>query len=492
MMSPSRVGGDEALALLFAAVLDDRGHRPIADHQVGRTHTRTLEFLADRELLHGARGQTVRLWPVRGHEAGVSEGLATRLRLLRQRGNHGADALAQRLDLVAQRNAAVATQAFATEARNRGVPARRAARERAHGHGPAQRKVSVMLPGEADTTEDLDAVLGIVDRVLHGDGAGGSSGDGELATVFLGVFTLQIGRSSTRGIPSSGGGELAALQHVRAQVLDRLERPDGPAELLTHLRVRGGRLLGPARDAGALSGSQGDEQIADQIGVEPGQQPLGGHQRAFQGDAGDRPGDVERIDRLDRDALPEINRSPNLAAGPLGANDEEVSPRQPGGQTRVAGEEQPSGSVDRRHRAIKCHGAGELALRQPGEQRVDLLGVIGGKPCCGEHDSRDRRRDERAVSDVASEALHSDREFYDAGTRATNLVTERQPGETELDGTRPPRRTQAHTACRRDVDLSPRGLAHLGALGPARDRFCECYLLFGDRQCHESDCNGTL
>ncbi len=55
------------------------------------------------------------------------------------------------------------------------------------------------------------------------------------------------------------------LEHLRTEVLDRLERPDLLAELLADLGVVDGRLQAPAGDSGGLGGGEGDKGTTDQV-----------------------------------------------------------------------------------------------------------------------------------------------------------------------------------------------------------------------------------
>ena len=78
------------------------------------------------------------------------------------------------------------------------------------------------------------------------DAAAGSAGDA------VGGFVGEQHRRRVHG----GAGQLGAREHVRAQVLDRLERADGPAELRALLGV-GDRALGQHRgDAHLVGGGQ--------------------------------------------------------------------------------------------------------------------------------------------------------------------------------------------------------------------------------------------
>ena len=80
-------------------------------------------------------------------------------------------------------------------------------------------------------------------------------------------------RSATRDrgdVPGRRGHRLRGLQHLGAQVLDRLEAADLLAELLAHLGVLDRRLQAPARHAGGLGGGERDRRPADQSAVRPG------------------------------------------------------------------------------------------------------------------------------------------------------------------------------------------------------------------------------
>ena len=70
----------------------------------------------------------------------------------------------------------------------------------------------------------------------------------------------------TGDVPGSRGHRLGGLQHLGAQVLDRLEGADLLAELLAHLRVLDRRRQAPARDAGRLGGRQRDRRTPEQVG----------------------------------------------------------------------------------------------------------------------------------------------------------------------------------------------------------------------------------
>ena len=91
-----------------------------------------------------------------------------------------------------------------------------------------------MLPREADTAEHLDG--GRADPV---EPVGGERRGDRGRAVALG----DVGRvAGPRRVVRGGATELDRAQHVRAEVLDGLERADRPAELLPLLRVLEGQL----------------------------------------------------------------------------------------------------------------------------------------------------------------------------------------------------------------------------------------------------------
>ena len=128
------------------------------------------------------------------------------------------------------------------------------------GHGALEVEVRVVLPGEADAAEDLDALLGAVRgapraptapamRALRCAGAVGR----RLGALFA---------PRRRRVPGHRGALLDRHQHVGQRVLDRLELPDGPAELDPHLGVLRGRLEAPAGDPRALGRGQREREAA--------------------------------------------------------------------------------------------------------------------------------------------------------------------------------------------------------------------------------------
>jgi hypothetical protein len=92
-------------------------------------------------------------------------------------------------------------------------------------------------------------------------------------------------------------GRLDLQQHVRALVLDRLERSDGPAELHARLPVLHRLLQAGGRAAHLLGGERGDGQIDDPVQVRasvPGRADPNGRGVGERDDT-QRTGDVERV-----------------------------------------------------------------------------------------------------------------------------------------------------------------------------------------------------
>ncbi len=131
-------------------------------------------------------------------------------------------------------------------------------------HRPLQVEVRVVLPGEPDATEDLDALLGAVRGRVERHRAGDAGAEHPLA-VMRGVG-LAPGRCR---VPGHRGTLLDGHQHVGQRVLDGLELADGPAELHAHLGVVGRRLEAPAGQPGALRRGQREGQRADLVTGHP-------------------------------------------------------------------------------------------------------------------------------------------------------------------------------------------------------------------------------
>ncbi len=164
-------------------------------------------------------------------------------------------------------------------------PGPSAAEQQARRGRPLQVEVGVVLPGEADAAEHLDAVLGGAVGGLGGEGAGDRGGEGRLVAPDGGP----------RRVPGCRPGLLEGAQHVGAPVLHPLELTDRSAELLAHERVLGRGGDAPRRHADALGGQEHGGQTPDARGAgrarheavggrpragRPGRWPPGGSGRA--------------------------------------------------------------------------------------------------------------------------------------------------------------------------------------------------------------------
>ena len=141
------------------------GQRPGADRQVGARHAGGRQLLVDDELFEGRGAPAPRCGPVRHDQSRLGDGVSpVRLPRRRHLGHDGTDLLAQRLGLGRQVGRQVAPGAGDGQGGHLVL-------ERAHvaageqlevGHGPLQVEVGVVLPGEADAPEELNALLGAV------------------------------------------------------------------------------------------------------------------------------------------------------------------------------------------------------------------------------------------------------------------------------------------------------------------------------------------
>ena len=100
----------------------------------------------------------------------------------------------------------------------------------------------LVLPGESDAAEHLNAVLCRVDSGIQRHRGGHCCGDRK--------FVARLG--SDRTIPGDGSGILYATQHFGADVFDRLERADGLSELFANLRVLHRSTQAPRRNSGSF------------------------------------------------------------------------------------------------------------------------------------------------------------------------------------------------------------------------------------------------
>ena len=154
---------------------------------------------------------------------------------------------------LAQVDAEIAADAGLSQLGGPAQPARGPAEELPDPVGPTEVQVRVVLPGDPDSAEHLNAVLDVGLRGLDPDARGDSRGNGQLAVIAVSC-----------GAGSIGGGHrhlLGAAQHLGAQVLDRLEAADRLAELLTHLGVGDGGIQRPSGDSRRFGGQHSRGQV---------------------------------------------------------------------------------------------------------------------------------------------------------------------------------------------------------------------------------------
>ena len=259
-------GRHETLHLLRRAVLEDGRRRPPADHQVRPQHTRRRHLLIDQQLLGRPGAAAVRRRPVRRQQPRFGQ---RRLALvLGQRGDTGdrfGDLGSQVGDL-AQVDAQATAHAGLGQLGSPAQPACRPAEELPDPVGPTQVQVRVVLPGDADAAEHLNAVLDVGLGRLDPDARGDGRGNGQLAVIVV-----------AGGAGGIGGGHrhlLGAAQHLGAQVLDRLEAADRLAELLAHLGIGDGGIQRPTGDSRRFGGQHGRGQVVHPVrGLRPAPWP---------------------------------------------------------------------------------------------------------------------------------------------------------------------------------------------------------------------------
>src|SRR5699024_4445082 len=194
---------DQLLPLLLGTVLQNGGNGPGADDHVGPCHVRFLERCVDGELLCGCSVHPVRFRPVR-HEISGGHQLLPLLGL-RQGGNVGrhrtclCDELVIRggVALLCRVDVDVTTMSCTCLLGGRAAPVARATEPCAQCHGSPQVQMRVVFPGEADTAEYLDAVLGVVHCGVERVGCRRGSGECVL-------LRLPIGSCS---VPGEGCGQ---------------------------------------------------------------------------------------------------------------------------------------------------------------------------------------------------------------------------------------------------------------------------------------------
>ena len=289
-----------------------------------------------------------------------------------------------------------------------------------------------MLPREPDAAVDLNAVGRHPGKRFRAVAVRDRGGDCESVPGRL------VRRRGDRVVGLRPGG-LDVHGHLRAPVLHRLERADGPPELNARLRVRDRQLHHPLRTADLLGGERDGRQVPH-----PGQRGARVLRRAqalrfgaAEFDGGHLAGEVHRRQQRGRDTgrspvdqvqagltlverrhdeqvgdvpVGHVADSPVEAAGPVAVRDH--------GRRLPVARQQP----DVRDRGEE-RAAADVGQVFPGYRIVDR-GQRGG--------GHDGRGQERAAVQRPAHFLHDHREFHDAAARAPDLLGHRESLQPHL------------------------------------------------------------
>ncbi len=224
------------------------------------------QLLVDHQLLDRRGVEAPGSRPVRGEVARIGQPAAPlRLVVVDQLGHEGAHRLAGlgRFALGVGDGRQVEGQGAALAGRrgegDPSPPRRRRVDQVAHGRGPLQEEVGVVLPRVADPAEHLHAVLGAPERRLGGQRRGHVGGQRPARRDALRRRLVE----GARRVPHAGPGHLEGDEHVGAPVLDRLELPDRTTELHPLGGVGRRRRDAPVRHADGLGADQQRRQPAD-------------------------------------------------------------------------------------------------------------------------------------------------------------------------------------------------------------------------------------
>ena len=201
--------------------------------------------------------------------------------------------------------------------------------------------------------------------------------------------------AGTGGVPRGRGDGLAGLEHLRAQVLDRLEGADLLAELLAHPGVLHRRVEAPPGDSGGLGGGEGDHERP---------QPL-------RGEAGDHRR-LERGQVPDRRTTRQVRRGARGQVGVLEGDQQHLV------AANVQGVRGTGGVVDQ--------AVGTQRERDPHLPRGNGTGQLTECHGC------DRGAEQRARHQRTGSCLERDREVEQGAPGATECLGHGDPGQPHL------------------------------------------------------------
>jgi hypothetical protein len=214
------------------------------------------------------------------------------------------------------------------------------------------------------------------------------------------------------GVPHRSGCTLGTGEHLGTLVLDRLELPDGPAELLTDLGVSRRGLGGPACDADGLGRQEGGRDGLRGVDAQVAQHAVLADLDSVCPDMGDRPQRVHACDLLDVE-LVGVERHPHGADVGRHRQYEQRRLCGPKHRTCLAPDHQHVALPGGRHRRLQRVRGDHRARRQVTEQR--RVWIVGGDQGAG-----DRRRDERPWHGTEAELGQDHRQLQDAEPLSAN------------------------------------------------------------------------
>ena len=234
------------------------------------------------------------------------------------------------------------------------------------------------------------------------------------------------------GVPHRGGRPLRIRDHLRALVLDGLELPDRPAELLADLGVGRCGVGRPPRHPDRLGGQQRRHKRAGKCAAQIAQHPVVTDLDGVRADVRERSQRVDTADRLDLQCGG-VEHHPLLAAVDRHRQHQHRGLRGSGHGPHLAADD----------KTVTVAGGG-----QPGVDRVrgdnlarrEVVQQLGLRVVRGDQRAGDRGRHERAWHCAVAELGEHDRQFEDAEALSTNGFGEMNTSQALLGGGLPVRR----------------------------------------------------